>query len=134
MGKLLTRSAILDSLDVQTIEVEVPEWGGTVKVRGLTGKERDLFEQASVRRNPKTGEVELNMANMRARMVAYCVVDEEGERMFTDADIVQLGRKSAAALERVAKAAQKLSGMGNEATEEAAGNFTEDPNVPSTTD
>ena len=74
------------------------------------------------------------MANMRARMVAYCVVDEEGERMFTDADIVQLGRKSAAALERVAKAAQKLSGMGNEATEEAAGNFTEDPNVPSTTD
>ena len=40
----LTRDQILAVSDIQTEEVHVPEWGGTVLVRGLTGAERDEFE------------------------------------------------------------------------------------------
>jgi len=127
MGKLLTRSAIFEAVDVVTETVEVPEWGGSVRVRGLTGKERDIFEQNSLRRNKK-GDMELNMANMRARLVAFCTVDENGERIFTDDDIAELGRKSAAPLERIAKVAQRLSGMGDSAKSEAQDDFLEGQN------
>lgn len=129
---ILSRTSILTAVDMQTETVAVPEWGGDVIVRGLTGKERDTFEQASLRRNTK-GELELNMSNMRARLVAYCVIDDTGARLFTDADIAEIGKKSAAALERIAKVAQRLSGMGSEAAEKAAEDFFDAPNADSTT-
>ena len=40
----LSREDILKAEDLPTEEVPVPEWGGSVLVRGLTGRERDLFE------------------------------------------------------------------------------------------
>jgi hypothetical protein len=113
--------------------VTVPEWGGNVRVRALTGKERDTFEQMSIKRGAK-GEIEVNMVNMRARLVSLCVVDEKGERIFTDADVARLGRKSASALERVAKVAQRLSGIGEEAKEKAAEDFFADQGDDSITD
>lgn len=127
MGKLLTRSAILSASDVAKEVVAVPEWGGSVQVRGLTGKERDEFEQASIRR-ASNGEMTLNMSNMRARLVAFCVVDEDGERLFSDEDIAELGKKSASALERVAKVAQRLSGMGEGAQQAASDDFLDGQN------
>jgi hypothetical protein len=50
------------------------------------------------------------------------VVDEQGNRMFSEADIEALGRKSAAALERVCKVAQALNGIGEAELEELQGN------------
>ena len=38
---LLSKSAILCANDLQTEDVDVPEWGGTVRVRSFTGRERD---------------------------------------------------------------------------------------------
>ena len=36
----LTRHAILEAPDIETREVPVPEWGGTVYLRALTGAQR----------------------------------------------------------------------------------------------
>ena len=33
--------------------------------------------------------------NLRARLVARCLVDEKGERVFDASDVVKLGKKSA---------------------------------------
>lgn len=130
---LLSRNAIFDADDMVAEIVTVPEWGGDVRVRALTGKERDTFEQMSIKRGAK-GEIEVNMVNMRARLVSLCVVDEKGERIFTDADVTRLGRKSASALERVAKVAQRLSGIGEEAKGKAAEDFFADQGDDSITD
>ena len=46
---LLTRDLILKADDIQTREVEVPEWGGTVLIRALTGTERDAYEAEAYR-------------------------------------------------------------------------------------
>ena len=44
--KILSKADILRADDIKTIEVAVPEWGGSVLLRGLTGRERDLFEES----------------------------------------------------------------------------------------
>ena len=88
----LTRDEILGAVDLKVVEVAVPEWGGTVRVSMMTGTERDAFEAETVVRKGK--RVEVNMVNMRARLVARTVVDEKGARVFSDGDVEALAAKS----------------------------------------
>lgn len=105
----LGKAEILAAADLQYDDVSVPEWGGTVRVRGLTGRERDAFEAAVT--SAKGKDVKLNLQNVRARLVALSVVDADGARIFDERDIGALGEKSAQALERVFQAAMRLSGL-----------------------
>lgn len=116
MTGYLTREAILSVDDSVIEDVAVPEWGGAVRVRGLTGAERDKIE-ALVAGNGK----KMNFANLRARMCAASVVDEAGEPVFGQADIAALGAKSAAALDRVFSVVQRLSGLTDEDVDELTG-------------
>lgn len=118
---ILKREEILQAADLQVEEVQVPEWGGSVLVRGMTGAERDQFESTAVERKGTTYHV--NMQNVRARLAAACVVDEGGERMFSEKDVEALGKKSGAALQRVFDVAMRLSGMTPADVEELATNF-----------
>lgn len=120
MSKYLTRDEILQAQDLPQEKVDVPEWGGEVLVRGLTGAERDAFEGDMVRPNGNTLTLDLEgaMQNVRARLVARTIVDENGKRQFSDDDIAALGRKSAKALQRVFEVAQRLSGMTNKDVQE----------------
>ena len=96
----LSRDDILKAADNEPEEVDVPEWGGSVLVRGMTGRERDAFE-VSLMQPGRGGRKVLDPANVRAKLVARCVVDDDGGRLFTDADVAELGGKSAAAVDRV---------------------------------
>ncbi len=116
----LTREGILNATDLTLEPVEVPEWGGNVLVRGLTGAERDAYEASIVKQ--VGNKARMDMENMRAKLVALCLVDENGKRLFTQADAEALGKKSGAALQRVFAAAQRLSGLAGEDLEEAAKN------------
>jgi hypothetical protein len=121
---------------LNTKEIDVPEWGISVNIKELMGSERDRFESSTVKIDSKTGNLVPNMVNQRARLVAMCLVDETGKRMFSDteADILTLGSLSAKGLDRVYEAAQELSGLSNEGTDEAVENFDEPPTESSTTD
>ena len=131
----LTRDAILGAKDIHTEEVDVPEWGGVVRVRGMSGRERDEFEASLLeepagnrqQRRQKRKQKETNLANIRAKMCAWCIVDEAGGRLFSDQDIVALGGKSAAALDRVFDVAQRMSGFDEEDIDEIAEKMVEDP-------
>jgi len=118
--RYLNRDEILKLNDLPVEEVYVPEWDAWVRVRGLTGAERDAFEQSIVETRGKN--TRMNLRNIRAKLVALCVVDEQGNRLFSDEDAELLGRKSAAALNRVFEVAQRLSGLRPEDVEELAGN------------
>jgi hypothetical protein len=123
--ELLTREAILDIEDLKTAVVAVPEWGGSVRVRGLTGAERDRFEESVIRlRGQKVGA---DLTNVRARLVSMAAIDGEGQPLFTDRDVAALGAKSAKALERVFDAAAKLSGLAPGDIEDLTEGFTNGP-------
>ena len=102
---LLDKAQIVQADDLAHEDVEVPEWGGTVRVRTLTGAERDAFEAESF------GEGGKQLANVRARLVARCLIGEDGERLFDDQTIDALGAKSARALDRVFAVASRLNGL-----------------------
>lgn len=116
----LSRDAILQANDLPRETVPVPEWGGDVIVRGLTGTERDAYEAETFRLNGTA--VTTDLTNMRARLVARTLIDEQGNRLFNDGEVMLLGRKSAVALQRVFEAAQRLSGLTASDVEELRGN------------
>lgn len=114
---LLTKKDILQADDLKEEVVEVPEWGGQVKVRGLSATDRDSFENEMFEQASSPG-----MKIVRASLCARCIVDEKGKRLFSDSEIKALGEKSALALNRVFKVAQTLSGLRKEDVEEMAKN------------
>lgn len=117
---LLTRDSILAAEDLRTERVAVPEWGGAVCIRTLTGLERDAFE-ATWYEGRGTSRRE-NFANLRARLVVLTAVDESGARLFNEDDTKALGAKNAAALDRCFAVAQRLSGLSAKDVEDLAGN------------
>lgn len=114
---LLTREAILGADDLKRELVKVVEWGGDLYIAMMTGAARDAWEQSLIGAEGGT-----NTANIRARLVAACAVDETGARLFTEADVEALGRKSSRALERCAKVAQRLNALSAADVEAAKGN------------
>lgn len=128
---LLNRDAILQAEDRKTEDVAVPEWGGTVRVRSLSGAERDAYE-AHIVQLKADGSRSLNVKNLRGKLVSLSCVDEDGARLFSDEDADALGDKSAAALERVFDVARKLSGLSDDDVEELAEGFDNAPSGGST--
>jgi hypothetical protein len=129
----LTRDAILGAQDMVREEVPVPEWGGSVFIRSMSGTERDAWEQSLVVPEGKAGKPgKADVRNIRARLVAFCAVDEAGQRLFADADVQALGAKNAAALDRCARVAQRINGLTPEALEDAKGNSAAGPSGATT--
>ncbi len=114
---------ILARDDQRIEEVEVPEWGTWVRVRALNGRERDDYIDSlfKMRGNKRVSATE----NATARLVMLCTVDEDGNRLWGEADLERLGRKNAAALNRIGQVAQRLAGL----TDDEIGEITK--NSPS---
>lgn len=116
----LTRELILKAQDLKRESAEVPEWGGTLFIRGMSGAERDAFETSLFSKNGAerifTGD------NIRAKLLVRCIVDDKGERLFGDDDVAALGQRNAATLDRLYDIAQRLSGIGNAELETAVKN------------
>ncbi len=109
---LLTREDILKADDRPTETVHVPEWGGDVLVRGLDGRGRDsYFASMTVQAGNRQ---RMDTTNATAKLVASCIVTEDGEPLFSMDDVNALGAKSGAALNRVFDAAQRLSGLSDD--------------------
>lgn len=122
----LTRDEILRFSELRRERVEVPEWGGSVIVRELTGDERDEWESELVELN-QTGEgapdvTVKSMRGARARLASLAIVDDKGDRLFIAEDVEDLGKLSAAALGRVFDVASRLSGLTDSDIKELSGN------------
>lgn len=97
---LLTAEAILKADDITRERVDVPEWGGSVYVRGLTARQKDRIE---------LGHMNKEIKDYRATVAAYSICDDKGNALFSVHDIAKLADKSGAALERVFETAMRLS-------------------------
>jgi hypothetical protein len=128
---LLSRDAILAAQDGQFEDVECPEWGGTVRIRALTGRQRDEFEcyVSGTRRGSKR----LNLDNLRAKLVSMTAVDEAGVLLFSAADAYALGDKAARVLDRLVEVAQRLAGLSEADVEELVEDFGAAPSGVSST-
>jgi hypothetical protein len=114
----LSKAAILaaasQALPVE--RVEVPELGGYVFIRAMSGRERDAWEKSLIVGRGKRASVDT--ANVRARLTARTLCDEKGERLFSDADADQLGALRVDVLQKLFNVAQRLSGVSDDDVEE----------------
>ena len=120
MSALLSKLAILGAADLKHEDVPVPAWGGTVRIRAMTGMERDAF------RTSIASEVGVPVGRFSAALLAATIVDESGVQLFTLDDIAALQAKSAASLDVPAEVAMRLNGLGAKSGPDAAKNSESD--------
>lgn len=126
--KLLSAQEILLAQDLQHEDVQVPEWGGVVRLQALTGAQRDAWEMDMFGADASAR----NMKNARAKLIARCAVGSDGKPLFTSKDIDSLGNKSAAALDRLFTVAKRINRIGAEDVNELVGNSKTSPTDDST--
>ena len=107
----LSKSQILAADDQRFDSVSCPEWGGDVRVRGLTAYEQSYI--AKLVGDEKKNEVTL-------KVVQFGCVDEDGTKLFTADDMAVLKTKSYAVIERLGKRILELTGLGEQDEIEAA--------------
>jgi hypothetical protein len=112
----LTKSQIIAANDGQPLEVEVPEWGGSVFIRVMTVGERDAYE------NEWTLSKIRGMENFRAKLLQRTLCDANGVLLFTAGELDALAAKSAAVCDRLFAKAAKHNGLSKGDVEELAKN------------
>ncbi len=130
----ITRDELLAATSLPEEIVELPELGPgkEIRVRGLTGKQRDSWEASLIRY--KGNDRQINAQNARARLVAMSAVDGSGQKMFTSADVEALGQLSAKMLQRIYEAALRVSGVTDQDVEELTKNSDDGPSADSGSD
>lgn len=107
--RLLTEADIIAIDDIETEVVEVPEWGGSVKLRGLS------LDEVMAARAGGTADA----ASMSVKLLAASFSEPE----LSEAAIASLGKKSAAVVTRLLQVATRLSGMDTEALQRSERTF-----------
>lgn len=131
---LLGKQQINAVVDRKWEDVEVPEWGGEVRLMELSAADRGYIEAGSVVANGQTPALKVESLKVyREKLVSFGLVDENFDRLYTNKEIADLGKKSGQVIERLASKVQELSGMGRFATKEAEGNSDAAPSSSSAT-
>lgn len=115
----LTRQQLVSADDCKRDVVDVPEWGGRVCIRGLTGAEYARVREAWRKEDANTGD---NLGTPDSITCGYGLVDEKGANLFTVADMPLLTRRNPAVLGRLARMILKLSGVIKEESAAIEGN------------
>lgn len=107
------RDLICRAQDARVEPIEIPEWSAALGdrklyLRVLTGMERDAFEAfcLDLKKMPPGSS-----RNVRAFLASKTLCDETGARIFTDADVAELGKKSGLVLDRIWRASLALNMM-----------------------
>jgi hypothetical protein len=115
---MLTRDQILAAADLPFEDLDVPEWGGTVRVQGLSLGALFAIDAGATR---KDGAIDTEK-RVRA-MLAASIVGEDGKPLFGEADLEGLSRKSAVVLRRLLAVVDALNGTGAGAVEDLEKNL-----------
>ena len=106
--KFLSASEILAAQDIETVDVDVPEWGGTVRLRAMSGEEAAKFVD-SLGGKTSTSAV---------KVVMLCAINEKGDPLFSEEQLELLKKKSLRAILRLQKEVLRINGMSEEAAAE----------------
>jgi hypothetical protein len=118
---LLSRDQILEADDRKYEDVACPEWGGDVRLRSITGTQRDQYEQSVITGNG--ADRKMNLRNARAKLIVLCAVDDSSRPLFSGDDLSALGRKNAAPIDRLFDVCRKLAGMSPEDVDKLTEDF-----------
>lgn len=113
---LLTREEVLAAKDRATEDIDVPEWGGAIRIAEFSAYTREAYAERV--KGIEAGTVKVSVL---AFIVAQCAVDASMLPLFTEEDLKPLGEKHPAVIARLAERCLKLNKIGQEAKEEIKG-------------
>lgn len=97
---MLLREQILCCHDLRSEPLQIPEWDDcTVHIPVLTVKQAEELYQFTK-----------DAPYSPARIAVYVARDEHGERIFSDADVDALSKKSSVAVNRIVEAYNRVNG------------------------
>ncbi len=113
---MLSIDDILKADDLPPRLVKVPEWGGEVYVATLRADERDAMESRLVELKETRG-----LVGVRAMMVAFCICDANGKRLFAndlDNAAEKIGKRAAPGVQRLFNVISEMNAVTKEDIEE----------------
>jgi hypothetical protein len=113
--RILTADEIFAAKDIEERTVEVPQWGGAVRIRTLSQKQSAELRRKAQRINPATKQSELDNEALEQLLFIEGVIEPK----FSMADYGRLGDKSMMAMTTVLKAIMDASGFSSESVDEA---------------
>jgi len=117
---MLDKKAILAASDLGLKEIQMKEWGGSVYIRQLSGKEREEFEEETT--NLDSSEKQTDQVNAMAVFCSYIICDDKRNRLFTSEEADQLAEKSFNSLKHVFNEGMLLNSIRSEDIEELTKN------------
>ena len=118
---MLDKATILAAQDLKTQDVDIPEWGGSVRIKTMSGREREGF-LAAVAGLDESIDANARMGILVRHLLVTTLVGEDGVRVFADGDVDALADKSAEVLQRLFVVAQTINGLGVKAQDDIAKN------------
>lgn len=111
--KILTAEAILACDDIVREEVDVPEWGGSVRIRSFSRRQlHELTRKATVGKEVNAEKLDMLL-----------FINGVEEPTFDESHMGQLSDKSAGVLQTVLGRIMALSGLDPDAAEKAEASF-----------
>lgn len=105
---ILNREQILGITDMDVLTLEIPEWGGEIKVRPMNGSERSRYESSIYSMTQGRSEA---LGAAKKWILSRVICDDDGKPLFNDRDANLLFDKSAKALSRIWEKVEELSGV-----------------------
>jgi len=123
---MLTREQILNKVDIEVKEIQVPEWGGSVYIRQLSRAQQDeylkrQYGETRLKQDSKAKQQEISAVNIYGHDAYLCmcgICDEEGKPLFNREDIDALKKKNGAVIGRIAMEIVRFSAMEMDVTVE----------------
>lgn len=110
--KYLTAAEILAATDISTIEIDIPQWGGTIRFRALSAAEAIEFQAIFKDEDEKQDAI--------IRLFAVSAVDEGGSLLFPHKNnVYELRKKSMAAFLKVQKKLLEFNGFTEKGAQDA---------------
>lgn len=102
---MLTKEQILSTPTPKLTPIPVPEWGGEVCVKVMSGTERDAWEAVAFEDGHVTKD------QFRAKLLVQTLSDEDGNLLFTPADIAALNEQASPVLIRLGDIALEVNAL-----------------------
>ncbi|NPT36252.1 hypothetical protein [Paraburkholderia xenovorans] len=112
---MLTKDELLAQIKTRCEEVSVPGLEGTLRVRVMSGYDRDAFQKV-LRLEGITDSAYFGA------LIATCVLNEDGTPMFSEEEVETLRGSHAELVRSIGLVCQGINGLGKAAEEAAAKN------------
>lgn len=109
----LTRDQILSNKSFRSKTIQIDEWGGEVRLKAISGAEREALEDAVYERIGDKLQVKKG-ASLLTALLLRSMCDDDGNRLFQDGDIEFIRGIDSVTLNKLFKVAADVNGLSGE--------------------